>query len=263
VPCYNEADRLNIEAFRSFIARTPGVDFVFVNDGSTDQTAAVLRDFAASAPDRVTVISCERNQGKAEAVRVGMLHALSGHARYAGFWDADLATPLVEIPRFVEIFEGRPACEICFGARVQLLGRTIRRRAYRHYIGRAFASAASLALQLPVYDTQCGAKLFRVSAEVLALFAEPFVGRWTFDVEIIARLARQRSADLGRGPLEVIYELPLNEWRDAEGSKVSALDFMKALIELARIRRKYYGAAERQRREEARSRGAALTTRVL
>jgi dolichyl-phosphate beta-glucosyltransferase len=122
---------------------------------------------------------------------------------------------------------------------VQLLGRTIQRRLYRHYIGRVFATAASGVLSLPVYDTQCGAKLFRVSPSIRALFAEPFLGRWTFDVEIIARLTRQCAGE-GRRACDVMYELPLDEWRDIDGSKVRPLDFLTALIELVRIRRRYF-----------------------
>ena len=242
VPCYNEAERFDAEAYRAFTTSTPGVNFVFVNDGSTDRTPLLLRALVASAPDRFTSIDCERNRGKAEAVRVGMLQALS-RGRYAGYWDADLATPLSEIPRFMALLDDHPELEICFGARVQLLGRDIRRRAHRHYIGRIFASAASIALRLPVYDTQCGAKLFRISPAVQALFAEPFLGRWTFDVEIIARLKCQRASEPRRGPFRVIYELPLTEWHDAPGSKVSPFDLLTALLELRRIRRKYFSAA--------------------
>jgi hypothetical protein len=156
-----------------------------------------------------------------------------------GYWDADLATPLSEIPRFIETLEQYPDREICFGSRVQLLGRAIHRRAYRHYVGRIFATAASWALRLPVYDTQCGAKLFRASPAMHALFTQPFLGRWTFDVEIVARLAAQRAAHGGRPPLDVIYEIPLDEWRDVGGSNVAALDLVQALLDLGRIRRRY------------------------
>ena len=238
VPCYNEARRLPVDAFRTFAFAVPRVKFLFVDDGSTDDTARVLTDLEAAEPKQFQAVRLPSNRGKAEAVRTGMLSALAGSGRYAGYWDADLATPLSEIPRFIATLDASPERDLCLGARVQLLGRTIDRKPYRHYVGRLFATAASAVLSLPVYDTQCGAKLFRASASTRALFAEPFLGRWTFDIEIIARLTRRCAGD-GRRPSEVMYELPLNQWRDIDGSKVRPLDLLTALIELNRIRRRY------------------------
>lgn len=238
VPCYNEAPRLRVDAFRAFALTAPRVRFLFVDDGSTDETSRVLAGLEATAPDRFQFMVLPSNKGKAEAVRTGMLEAFASGGRYAGYWDADLATPLSEIQRFIDTLDAHPERDICFGARVQLLGRAIERRPYRHYIGRLFATAASMALRLPVYDTQCGAKLFRASPAMGALFADPFLGRWTFDVEIIARLAQQCAGER-RHPRDVIYELPLHEWRDIDGSKVHPVDFVTALIELDRIRRRY------------------------
>ena len=239
VPCYNEARRLPIDAFLEFAAAHPFVRFLLVNDGSTDDTAMVIGRLLASAPDRFERLDHPHNRGKAEAVRAGMLKAFASGGRYAGYWDADLATPLREIPRFIESLETHPHREICFGVRVQLLGRTIHRRFYRHYLGRVFATAASLALRLPIYDTQCGAKLFRISPEMRALFTEPFLVNWTFDVEIVARLTLRRQSTGRPGPRETIYELPVEEWQDVGGSKVRPLDFVTALVDIIRIQRKY------------------------
>src|SRR5262245_28728416 len=175
VPCYNEAKRLAVAAFRAFAAADPRVRFLFVDDGSTDETRHVLSRLEATAPDRFQTIVQPANLGKAEAVRIGMLNAFASEARYAGYWDADLATPLFQIPRFIDVLDAHPDRDVFFGARVQLLGREIHRRPFRHYLGRLFATAASLTVRLPVYDTQCGAKLFRVSPTTRALFTEPFL----------------------------------------------------------------------------------------
>jgi dolichyl-phosphate beta-glucosyltransferase len=239
VPCYDEAERLDADAFQRFAEAEPSVRFVMVDDGSRDATLEVLHALAARAPGRFEVLEQRPNRGKAQAVRAGMLRAFELDCAMAGYWDADLATPLAEIRRFAEALLDMPERLMICGARVQLLGRSIERSALRHYLGRVFATAASALLDMPIYDTQCGAKLFRVTPETRALFAEPFVVGWTFDVELIARLAWMQRERGATPASELIYELPLQVWHDVAGSKVSAGDFVRALYEMNRIRRRY------------------------
>ncbi len=126
------------------------------------------------------------------------------------------------------------------GSRVKLLGRNIDRRRSRHYLGRVFATAVSMVLGLEVYDTQCGAKLFRTTQLMGALFQQPFLSRWIFDVEILARLIKARRGTELPQPEQTIYELPLTEWKDIPGSKLAYGDFVRAAWELYRIRNFYF-----------------------
>jgi len=241
IPCFNEASRLRVEVFFEHLENDLETDFLFVDDGSGDETLGMLRSLAERAPERIAVLSLASNQGKAEAVRLGMKAAFDSGARYAGYFDADLATPLDELSRFRRVLEANAKIEMVFGARVQLLGRTIRRRPLRHYLGRVFATVASETLGLAVYDTQCGAKLFRAGPEIQRIFQEPFLSSWVFDVELIARW---RAGEHSRNLLpaeQVIYEVPVDEWVDVAGSKVRASDFARALVEIIRIRRRYLG----------------------
>ncbi len=242
MPCYNEESRLDVAAFESYVSTHADVSFLLVNDGSKDSTLTVLRQLAAACAERVRVLDVQPNQGKAEAVRLGMLEAMSGEAfDYAGFWDADLATPLDAIELFAEVFQRLPQVDLVFGTRVQLLGRDIDRKPSRHYLGRVFATAASVVLSLPIYDTQCGAKLFRVSDSARALFATRFGSRWIFDVELVARYCQHRSGLIG------IYELPLDRWRDIGESKVRPIDFVRAIGEMVSIYRTYSRHTKRRR----------------
>ena len=240
VPCYNEEKRLDLASFRSFNSPSHTITFLFVNDGSTDKTLRLVESLQASDPSRFSVLSLPSNQGKAEAVRRGVLAAIHSQPEYVGFWDSDLATPLSTITQFADLAESRRDLELIMGSRVKLLGRNIERRRSRHYLGRVFATAVSTILGLDVYDTQCGAKLFRVTPFIRGLFQQPFLSRWIFDVEIIARLIQaKRGKNLPQAD-QVIYEFPLTEWRDIPGSKLGYSDFGRAAWELFRIDKYYF-----------------------
>lgn len=243
IPCYNEERRLSASAIDAFFAIQHSHRLLLVDDGSTDGTLVLLESLRQVHPERIAVLPLVENQGKAEAVRRGMLAALAppeaAPPDCVGFWDADLATPLEAIGAFTQVLDTRPELMMVFGARVGLLGRRIERSLKRHYLGRLFATAVSLVLKLPVYDTQCGAKLFRHTPAVAALFDEPFASRWIFDVELLARwqsLARSGAAP----PAETcIYEYPLDTWRDVAGSKLRGRDMLRAAVELAAIYWRY------------------------
>jgi glycosyltransferase involved in cell wall biosynthesis len=210
---------------------------IFVDDGSRDQTLSRVRAIAEQRPESVSVVALAHNQGKAEAVRQGLLHALSGNAggnaAIVGYVDADLATPPSELRRLTDLARNNDY-DILMAARVQLLGRHIERKSARHYLGRVFATCASFALGLPVYDTQCGAKLFRRGPALAAALEEPFLSRWAFDVELLARLVRPRPG-IAAIPQARIREEPLLAWTDVPGSKLFPSAALRSGIELLRI----------------------------
>jgi glycosyltransferase involved in cell wall biosynthesis len=239
IPCYNEAQRLNVAAFHQFLQGPDSVRIIFVDDGSKDATLSVLETLCHGFPGQTAIVRCQQNVGKAEAVRRGMLHAIQHFdSETVGFWDADLATPLDAIPRFLHLLDTHPEIAMVFGSRVKLLGRHVQRHPRRHYLGRIFATVVSLLLRLPIYDTQCGAKLFRISSGIGEVLAEPFLSKWIFDVEIIARYLQR----YGNDPTQVermIYEYPLERWEDVAGSKLRSGDFLTAFADVLKIRRKY------------------------
>jgi glycosyltransferase involved in cell wall biosynthesis len=239
VPCYNEAVRLKTSEFEEFLLEGRKIRFLFVNDGSSDDTAAVIKRFRIGREEYVQILDKVQNGGKAEAVREGMLAALrEGTSEYVGFWDADLATPLDAIPELLRELTRNPGIQMVFGSRVRLLGREVNRKAIRHYLGRLFATVVSLMLRLPVYDTQCGAKLFRATPQFESILAEEFISRWVFDVEIIARVLRASGFNISAVESQ-ICEFPVKKWDDVAGSKVRGSDFLRALIDVMRIYSKY------------------------
>lgn len=233
VPCYNEAKRLHQDDFLHYVEQNEEVAFLFANDGSRDNTLEVLQSLTARH-ERLLLFDIQPNGGKAEAVRRGMLYAVEHYdAQYVAFWDADLATPLNEIEPMVAWAD--KGYDVVMGLRLMRLGAKVRRKPLRHYLGRCFATVASMMLDLPVYDTQCGAKLFRREV-VETIFQEQFITRWLFDVELLARYKQRYGTENAK---EKIYEFPLFQWQDVDGSQLKSRDFFKAPVELMKIRRKY------------------------
>ena len=235
VPCYNEAARLPKQSYLDFVRRVPDFGFLFVDDGSTDQTFQLLNDLKLKEPTLCEVLKLEHNSGKAEAVRQGFLSVMNeSRAEYVAFWDADLATPLDQLPGFMAVFQDYPQVEMVLGARVKLMGRSINRHIHRHYLGRLFATCVSLAINLKVYDTQCGAKVFRTTETLKKIFSGPFKSKWIFDVEILARYMKEKRVSSAEAE-KLIYELPLLNWHDVAGSKLKPQDYFLALKELVGI----------------------------
>jgi glycosyltransferase involved in cell wall biosynthesis len=228
VPCYNEEKRLELERFSVFQAK--GVDVVFVDDGSRDATRSRIERFIAEKPGH-HLFALERNSGKAEAVRQGLLRAIAQGATTVGYLDADLATPPGQMLELLEVVRG--GAKVALGSRVSLLGRSIDRHPTRHYLGRIFATAASMALGIRVYDTQCGAKVFAVTPALREALARPFKSRWVFDVELLDRLLNDPSERPLR--VEELVEVPLQEWRDVKGSKLTATAMTRAALDLTAI----------------------------
>lgn len=234
VPCYNEAQRLPAQTFRDFAAFHPEIGFCFVNDGSQDQTGLLLADLASTLGEQGMWLDLPRNGGKAEAVRRGMQATMAWGAYYAGYWDADLATPLEAINDFRAKLQARNEVRLVMGVRLPLAGHAVNRLPLRRFQSRLFSIATSATLGRNLVDSQCGAKLFRIDAITRGVFGSPFLSRWIFDVEILARLTELEPPATSPTPHR-IYELPLDQWDEIPGSKLTTRAAVRAAMQLAQI----------------------------
>lgn len=235
IPCYNEAERLPVKKFVNFLLNHNDYDLVFVNDGSTDKTSSVLNKMKMQIPDRIEILSNIKNSGKGEAVRVGMTAAANKKLyNTIGYLDADLSIPLIEYKRLNKKFKNNLLLFV-FGSRVQRVGALMNKTMVRHIISRTFATVASSMLKIPVYDTQCGIKIFRASI-VSELFKQSFVTSWIFDLEIFFRF---KEITKNQSIHKIAEEIPLNECNHVNGSKISIVDYFKIPLQLLKIRNHY------------------------
>lgn len=234
VPCYNEQKGLVVKDYLQFVDNHPNVLLCMVNDGSSDNTEQILEEMEKLRPNQIQVLTLEKNSGKAEAVRRGINYCNDNFDhKFIGYLDADLATSLEDFIDLEQYLKGET--EFVFGSRIMRIGSNIERKQSRFLIGRIIATFISRILDLKVYDTQCGSKIF--SRELAAqLFKKPFISRWLFDVELFYRMKLIFGKEKA---LSKMLEIPLRQWIEMGDSKVKVTYFFKLWLDLYNIDKRY------------------------
>lgn len=237
IPCYNEAERLLSTEFIEFIDRNSGYHLCFVNDGSKDNTLEVLQNLQKGRENYITVYDCEKNGGKAEAVRLGMLHmAARTDLDYIGFLDADLSTDLADFDDLVSTIENSDF-KIVSGSRISRMGANITKESARKVISMTINLIIRTILSMNFKDTQCGAKIFHKDV-IHVSFDKKFITKWLFDVEIFMRMRLHFGLERAKA---MMCEKPLKRWIHADGSKLSMKDSIKIIGQLGQIAWSYRG----------------------
>jgi glycosyltransferase involved in cell wall biosynthesis len=220
VPAFNEARRLpqSLPALLAALRRIPGAELIVVDDGSSDDTAAIAAQLLRGVPD-CQVIRLPWNSGKGVAVRTGVA-AASGAAIV--FMDADLSSDVGDLPLLLTALEH---AEVALGSR--RLGRGVDRSVSRRLGSWAFNHLTRALADLDLADTQCGFKAFRRD-EAKILFSLARADGFGFDVEVlaIARAAGYR-----------IVEVPVR-WSEEPGGTFRVVRHTPAMVaEVVRARR--------------------------
>jgi len=231
IPCYNEEERLLSVEFLDFVDKHSGYHLCFVNDGSKDKTLEVLNKLREGRENFISVYDCEKNGGKAEAVRLGMLHmAKKQDLDYIGFLDADLSTDLADFDELVSTIENSNY-KIVSGSRISRMGADITKESARQVISLTINLIIRKILKMEFKDTQCGAKIFHRDVIEIA-FNNKFLTKWLFDVEIFIRIRKHFGLDKAK---QILCEKPLKRWIHADGSKLSMKDSIKIMGQLGQI----------------------------
>lgn len=236
VPCYNEEKRFPVDAFLAFAEKHPEVLLCFVNDGSKDNTLAVLRGLQLQCPENICVHSLLQNGGKAEAVRQGMVYIYNNfEVTMLGFLDADLATKPEEWLQMAKYKEYYPQYGAIVGSRIQRLGANINRDDSRSLFSSIIKKFIKVILKTTFQDTQCGAKIFQRNL-VPFLFDQPFMTPWLFDVEIFLRLQKK----FGKTTLQKgVLEFPLMHWTEVGDSRLKLKHTIKIPMQLIKLHYQY------------------------
>lgn len=239
IPCYNEEKSISNNEYSFFLKNNPEAFICFINDGSTDKTLEVLNILKSKHENQVCVLTLKKNSGKAEAVRTGINYCNTnfGH-QYVGYLDADLATTLEEFIELRNHLQGEIV--FSFGSRIRKIGSTIKRENSRFLIGRIVATFISNILDIKVYDTQCGSKLFTKEISE-KLFQKEFISKWLFDVEIFYRMILLFGKEKA---VKKMIEIPLKLWVEKGDSKVKFTYGFKLWLDLFKINQKYKDLAK-------------------
>lgn len=230
VPCYNEYDRIPILAFESFISKHVDVCICFVNDCSKDKTLVRLHSLEQLFPSQVIVLSNSTNEGKAASVRKGILHCKENNkATYFAYLDADLATSLEECYSYLHYLKNKKS--FVFASRILKIGSIVERKFVRFLLGRIIATVISGILDIKVYDTQCGCKVFDSELSEI-LFEQKFISKWLFDVELFSRMLCVFGKE---NALQKMDEIPVKKWIDQGDSKVKLSYAFQLWIDLFKI----------------------------
>lgn len=228
IPAYNEEGRIEptLERVRAYLAANrPNAEVIVVDDGSRDATPRIVESEIPRYRESgltLRLLGDGRNHGKGASVRLGMV---SAEGQVVLFSDADLSSPIEELPKIVDPIRDQKAA-VVIGSRAvdkSLIG--VHQPASREIAGRAFNLVMRIAVGLPFKDTQCGFKAFRRDA-ARAVFSRVRIERFGFDVEALY-LAQKLGYDI----LEVGVV-----WNNAEGSKVSFASGLNGFADLARVR---------------------------
>lgn len=232
IPCYNEEERLNVNAFKAFIQeKSTEIDFFFIDDGSNDDTSLVISTSFLGFTN-VSLIKLDKNLGKGNALRAGILHNSNMHYKFYGFIDADLDIPLDQVNLLYQ--------EMVNSSILLAISKRGLKSNFKIFNLRSAASLLMVDIanriigyDLKLKDTQCGCKMLH--KEIVEIcFKDEFISEWLFDIELFLRIKKNFE-----DPRSLISEVNLHKVEKNGKSKFRFRQNLKIIQQLYQIN-KYY-----------------------
>ena len=224
IPAFNEEKRIHkiLDSVLKYLKNKKDTyEILVVDDGSSDNTAGVVRSRIKSTPN-LRLLSYGENKGKGYAVKYGMLNAKGDYRLFA---DADNSTPFEEIDKFIPLLESG-TCDIAIGSRgLKESNVEISQSWLKSSLGKLGNRVVDIILGLDISDTQCGFKCF-TARSVDVLFPKQLQEKWSFDMELLF-LAKKHGVK--------VREVPVR-WINDINSKVKPLDYIKVFFQVFYIR---------------------------
>lgn len=231
VPCYNESMRISLDYWDQIIEATDTIDWIFVNDGSSDDTPKLLSQISGGL--RTTVLNLPHNKGKAEALRIGFLEATAREYEIIGLIDADGSFEKQEVIALCQKFQNKhewnssqQSYDAIFMSRNSLLNGVESVSLLRKFSGFVVSSFNSAVWRELPKDTQCGFKFFNFSNMSKSTILKPFSNSWFFEIEFLIRLREIKHLPL------FIKEVPLNFCKHIEGSKTDKSNTLNSVQQI-------------------------------
>jgi len=228
IPCFNEAQRLDLSYFNK-LSRIQNTMWVFVDDGSTDSTSKILKNY--SKKKNIIYVKIQHNVGKSNAIAHGMNYAFSkiSNIGWIGFLDSDGAFAIGDVESIIKMTSSIEKYDALYTSRVKMAGRNIKRNNARHIIARLITSFFGLVWKDIPYDTQSGFKLYRYSDNFNSIFIKLFKTKWFFDIELSIRYLNYKKKNI------TVWEEPVSSWFDIPGSKINYRQSMRIILEVIYI----------------------------
>lgn len=227
IPYFNEISRFPIHDFIQHTKKLDHINFVLVDDGSSDQLSeAIKAQTKIQKLKNIHIIVHDKNYGKAKALNTGMLFGVAQNSDQIGFMDADFSSSIDELMRLFNILSSTNS-DAVIGSRKSNDKNNIESEFHRWLAGRLFSVFIRLYLHINIIDTQCGAKVFKVNSLLLDSLKQPIINPWLYDLQLLLPIIKSGG---------LVTEIALNNWKNGPRSKFNLLMGAQAFFSLKKIK---------------------------